>query len=146
MTEDTKRRQEAVEELRGQLSDLLEGVDFEGEPRFVELNNVHLFDSYAPWAHYDPSYLPFLQYPHHSARGLKTYVISGKRGGRDVTLATISFSARYTGEGEEENKGESISECILQIDQSREQARTAQAEIDQLRIETRELISKLLAA
>ena len=61
-----------------------------------------------------------------------------------TTVADLVASKHQAGIDEE--TGQQFSEYLTQIDQSREQARAAQVEIDQLRTETRQLIARLFAA
>jgi hypothetical protein len=72
-----------------------------------------------------------------------TYVVMDAEG--EIDLGTILVTSEHHASIDEEQE-QSIRECFAQIDQSREQAQSTQVEIDQLRTETREFISKLLAA
>jgi hypothetical protein len=145
MTEENKQQERTDERVRARLSDILDDLDFEDESRTVELHAPNELYPYPPWASFNPN--PFFCLPHHSTpvKGVKTYVFRGKKGERDVT-AMIYLTADHIVRVAEEESEQTINECLTQIDQSREQAQSVQTEINQLRTETRELISKLLAA
>jgi hypothetical protein len=65
----------------------------------------------------------------------------GQMHGTVTTIVAPEHHARV-----EEEAGQSFSEYLTQIDQSRERTQATQSEIDQLRIETKELIARLFAA
>ncbi|HEX9919482.1 MAG TPA: hypothetical protein VGA87_09960 [Pyrinomonadaceae bacterium] len=71
-------------------------------------------------------------------------VLVDREGNMYTTVADLVASKHQAGIDEE--TGQQFSEYLTQIDQSREQARAAQVEIDQLRTETRQLIARLFAA
>lgn len=73
-----------------------------------------------------------------------SHIYIDERGKVHITLAAVLDSEQQISEEEEAER--SFSELLAQIDQSRERAQATQIEIDQLRTETRQLISQLFAA
>jgi len=149
MTEETKKREEVTETVKDRLRDILEafGFKFKGGAGHVQIHDVGHVHSHFACTPVEPV-LYFKNRPS-TAKHLEAYMISGEKAGQTVR-ATILFSesnliVSEIADSEEEGE-QTIVTYLTQIDQSREQAQAAQVEIDQLRTETRDLISKLLAA
>jgi hypothetical protein len=65
--------------------------------------------------------------------------------GREIGVIALHIPRQHSEEGEAEME-QGIADCLAHIDRTRERMQATQQEIDQLGMETRELISKLLAA
>ncbi len=166
MAEETKKQEEVVEAVETHFGNIAEALGFdEGRGWSVIIHDSqHIPQSMKIWT---PLKVLFgVENDPASAKAPKIYTIFDQRGeGVKVTFRSVKrhtviseiadseeaekqfifslFGETVKGEEEEE---QSISMYLTQIDQSREQAQAAQTEIDQLRTETRDLISKLLAA
>jgi hypothetical protein len=147
MTEETKKQEEMAEAEKDRLRDILKGLGL--GTGYVQIHDAvaHVYPHIACTPSGEP--ILYLKNRPSTEKHLEAYVISGEKAGQAVraTILVSGSNLIISEIADSEEQGEqAIGAYLMQIDQSREQAQATQAEIDQLRTETRDLISKLLAA